>query len=97
MGSNLGELTTTFWVDFYAEKDSVGKELIYDVRDALRGRIPAIGYDRQVIEVYDWSLATPTYQFSCDVEDVVTDRAHDFPKPWQKHWWTCRFDVVDSY
>lgn len=97
LGSNLGEVTTTFWVDFYAENEALGKQLIHDVRDILRGRIPSIGRVSQIIPVYDWSMATPALIFSCDIEDVVVDQARDFPKAWQQHWWACRFDVVDYY
>lgn len=97
LGSNLGDIATTFYVDFYAENDAVGKELIHDVRDILKGRMTDIGRTRSDIPVYDWDKATPAWIFSCDVEDVVVDQARDFPKPYQRYWWVCRFDVVDSY
>lgn len=97
MGSNLGEIVTVFWVDFYGENESLAKELIHDVRDILRGRMPDIGRTREDLPVFDWGLATPTQIFACDISDIVVDQARDFPKPWQRHWWTCRFDVTDEY
>lgn len=97
LGSNLGEITTIFYVDFYAENEALGKELIHDVRDAIKGRLPSIGYTQSALPVYDWRLATPTLLFTCDIQDVIVDQARDFPKPWQRHWWVCRFDVVDYY
>jgi hypothetical protein len=97
MGSNLGEITTTFYVDFYAEKESIGKHVIHDVRDILKGRMPDIGRTASNLPVYDWFMATPSLIFTCDIEDVVVDQARDFPKPYQKYWWACRFDIVDCY
>lgn len=97
LGSNLGDITTTFYVDFYAENEAIGKELIHDVRDILKGRMASIGRTFAVLKVYDWSLTTPAQIFYCDIEDVVVDQAKDFPKPWQAHWWACRFSVVDNY
>ena len=97
MGSNLGEVTTTYYVDFYAENRALGKEVIHDVRDILTGRMAVIGRTETVLPVYDWTLATPALLFVCEIEDVVVDQAKDFPKPWQKHWWACRFDLVDYY
>ena len=97
MGSNLGEISTTFYVDFYAENEALGKELTHDVRDILRGRMSAIGRTNNNLPVYDWSMTTPPAIFVCEIQDVVVDQARDFPKPWQKYWWTCRFDIVDYY
>jgi hypothetical protein len=97
MGSNLGEVRTTFYIDFYAEKESLGKHVIHDIRDILKGRMPAIDRTNSNLPVYDWYMATPALIFGCDLDDVVVSQARDFPKPYQKHWWACRFDVVDYY
>lgn len=97
MGSNLGDVVTTFYVDFYAEKESLGKQLIHDVRDILKGRMPAIGRTNNNLPVFDWFMATPSLLFVCDIDDVVVDQARDFPKPYQKNWWACRFDITDTY
>lgn len=97
LGSNFGEVKTVYYVDFYAENDALGKELIHDVRDLLKGRMPSIDRFFSVLHVYDWSMVTPPYIFYCDIEDVMVDKAKDFPKPWQEHWWACRFTVIDSY
>lgn len=97
LGSSLTNDTWTFYVDFFAENDSVGTHFIHDVRDILRGKMPAIGRGRPTFDVYDYSLATPVIIAVCDVERVTVDRANNFPRPWQKHWYVCRFDVVDTY
>lgn len=94
MGSNLGDITTTFYVEIYAENEPLGKQFIHDVRDILKGRLARTS---TVLPVYDWSMATPAVIFSCEIDDVVVDQARDFPKPWQRNWWSCRFDIVDVY
>lgn len=97
MGSNMGEVRTVYYVDFYAENDALGKHLTHDIKDALLGRMPAIGRIGAVLHVRDWTMATPPIIFYCDIENVMVDKAVDFPKAWQKHWWTCRFEIVDTY
>lgn len=97
LGSNLAEHNWTFYVDFYAENDVIGKELINDVRDILAGRMSTIGRAHSSVTVYDYREATPSELFTVQLEDIVVDRAHDFPKPWLKHWYACRFTVVDAY
>ena len=97
MGSLLAEHRWTFYVDFYAADEAIGLHVIRDVKDIVGGRIPSIGVQRPNFPVYDFTQATPPVEFYCDIEDVVVDRAHDFPKPWQKYWYACRFTVVDHY
>jgi hypothetical protein len=97
MGSTAVETRWTYWIDFYAENDSLGKHVIYDVRDILGGRMSSIGRSDASIAVYDYTIATPAEVFKVQIEDVVVDKAHDFPKPYQKHWYACRFTVVDAY
>lgn len=97
MGSNLTEERWTFYVDLYAEDDSVGTHLIHDIRDVLRGKMPSIGRDRPIMDILDRTQATPVSLFICDIENVIVDRANDFPKSWQKHWYVIRFEVVDAY
>jgi hypothetical protein len=97
LGSTAVETRWTYWVDFYAENDSLGKHVIYDVYDILGGRMSTIGRAHASIVVTDYSLATPVPIFKVQVEDIVVDKAHDFPKPYQKHWYACRFTIVDAY
>lgn len=97
LGSDAAENRHSFYVDFFAEDDSIGKHLIHDVRDILRGKIHAIGRNRPILTVYDYTLATPPALFICEIENVLVDRAHDYPRPWQRHWFSARCDVVDVY
>lgn len=97
MGSNLAEHTWIFYVDFYGENDSVATHMIGDVRDILAGRMPDAGRVRPHVPVYDYRDATPSVQFYCEIDEIIIDRAVDFPRPWQKHWWVCRFMITDYY
>lgn len=97
LGSLLQENRWTMWVDFYAENDSISLHLIRDVHDILEGRMPSIGRSRPVIDVYDYTLATPVVIFEVEIEDVHTDKAQDFPQPWLKSWRACGFTIVDTY
>lgn len=98
MGSNATENQWTYWVDFYAQNDSLGKHVIYDVKDILAGRMSSIGRAHPRIQVYDYQMATPEPIFTVEIEDIVTDRgARLIAKPYQKHWYACRFTVVDAY
>jgi hypothetical protein len=97
LGSLLAEHRQTFYVDFFAENESIGKHLINDIRAIIGGRFGSVGRTRPAFSVYDYTQATPTALFDCELEDIVVDRARDFPKPWQRFWYVCRFDVVDHY
>jgi len=97
MGSALTEDTWTFYVDVYAEGDAVGTDITHDIRDMLRGKMQADGYGRTAFPVWDYRLATPVIIFTCDIENVVSDRARNFPQAWRRFWFSIRCDVVDNY
>lgn len=97
LGSNLAEHRWIFWVDFYAENDAIGTHLIHDVKDICQGRFNSIGRTAPIVTIYDYTMATPPEIFVCEIESVAVERMHDFPKPWQKHWYSLTFVVVDTY
>jgi hypothetical protein len=97
LGSNLAEQTWAFYVDFYAENDPIGLHLIRDVKDLLEGRMPSISRTAPILPVLDYTLATPVSVFTCQIESVKVSKAHDFPHPWLQHWYSCSFDIVDTY
>lgn len=97
LGSNMGQITWTLYVDFYAEDKPTGIHVINDIKDILLGRMADIGRDHAVLEVFDYSLATPVEIFYCTIEDVIVDKAVDFPEAYRKNWYTCRFTLVDHY
>lgn len=97
LGSNFGEVRTTYYCDFYGENRTIAKMVAHDLRDAFKGRISTIGRSAAVLPVYDYFVATPTIIFYCDLEDVTVDPARGFPHSWQKNWYVVRLDVVDNY
>lgn len=97
LGSNKGRISWTMYVDFYAESKPLGIHVINDVRDVLKGRKPDIGREHPVLEVMDWTLATPVEIFYCDLEDVVIDKGLNPADPYRRHWYTCRVNVIDYY
>lgn len=97
LGSLLSNDTRHYSIDIYCENDPIGSHLRDDIRDILRGKMASIGAGNPRLAVYDYREATPSIVFHCDIENVVADRAHNFPKPWQQHWWSIRCDLVDTY
>lgn len=97
MGSNFTEFTWDFFVDFYAENDSLGLHLIRDVKDLLADRFT--GYTFSSFPVLDLREPTPPTLFYCQIpiETIDTDRAYGFVKSWQQHWYSCSFQVLDYY
>lgn len=97
LGSQLTEHTWMMWIDFFADSDALGLHFIRDVQDILRGRFSSIGRTAPRFDVYDYRQATPSVIFSCELENVVVDKAHGFLKPWLEHWYACSFEVIDYY
>lgn len=97
MGSNLSEFRTTYFVDVYGENNAVGLHIARDIRDLIKGRMPSIDRDSPSMPVLDYSQATPTELFTVDFENVQLNRAHDFPKEWQRYWYSIYLEIVDWY
>lgn len=97
MGSMMTDDTYTYYIDLFAESNDLGEHLSGDIRDILRGKMEAASRTRPSLTVYDYSLATPTEAFTCQIEEVIRDKAEGYEKPWQKHWFVVRCDVVDSF
>lgn len=97
MGSNYTQDTWTYYVDIYAESESLGMDVAHDVRDILRGKLPSVGRGLQSFDVYDYTLATPVVIFQCEIENVIVDRARGTLQPWERFWFPVRCEVVDCY
>lgn len=95
MGSLMSEERWTFYFDFYGENDAVGLHVIQDVKAILEGRFASLGQRGPSFPVYDYQQATPPIIAFSEVENVDVSKAQDFPKPWQRHWYAVRFDVLD--
>lgn len=97
LGSYFAEHRWNVYWDFYAESETIGLAVIHDIRDILDGRYPSIGITQAQCPVLDFTQATPSQIFTVDFEDVQVDRAHGFPKEWQRVWFSCNFTIVDYY
>lgn len=99
--AEIGSLLTiddiTVFIDIYAESESLGRHLSGDVRDILRGKLPAVGRNAPVLDVYDFNQATPVPVFTCQLERIRTDRAHNWPQAWRKHWYSLTVHIMDEY
>lgn len=97
MGSNYMIDTWTAYIDFYAESDPLGMQVQGDVRDILRGKIPSIGRTDSCFDVYDYRMATPVAFTTVQINNVVDDRARNFPNAWQAHWFVVRAELEDDF
>jgi hypothetical protein len=97
MGSDLTEFAWDMHVDIYGENDDISLHIAGDLEAALAGRMPSIGRGRPVIDVWDYTLATPVVVFAVSIEDVRKAKAHDFPQPWLRFWRSVTFTVIDTY
>ncbi len=96
MGSDLAEHRWSFYIDFYAEDTAIGIHVIEDIKAILQGRMPSIGRSGPRLSVKDYT-DTGDHLFYVEIEDVQVHRAHNWPKPWLKAWYSCSFDLLDDY
>jgi len=87
MGSLDYEKNVIYYIDFYAESDSLGMHLIGDLEHFLK-KTPAM-------DVYDYENAKAVIA-SAQVGGVFTRRPVRVTQPWQKHWYTLSFDIEDG-
>lgn len=99
MGSNLSEFRWRFYIDVFGHRDRPDDalHLATDIRDILQGRLSTIGRDAPVLDIYDYTQATPPVVFVCDIENVNRERVPFGTKPWLKAWYSISFTIVDSY
>lgn len=97
MGSNLSIDTWTSYVDFYAESDDLGLQVMGDIRDIVRGKLPSIGRTQPCFDCFDYRLDPPEAFTVIQVQNILEDRARNFPKEWQAHWFVLRADLEDEY
>lgn len=95
IGSNMSSSEYAFFIDVYAESGPVGRSIANDIRDLVMGRHG--GRTRPSFTIWDYRLATPTELGWVDVERVNIYREDTPTRPWQKFWYTVRFDITDDY
>jgi hypothetical protein len=95
LGSNMSSSEYAFYIDIYAESGPVGRDMANDMRDLIMGRHG--GRTTPTFTIYDYRQATPSAIGWVDVERVNIYREDQPSRPWQKFWYTVRFDVTDDY
>jgi hypothetical protein len=96
VGSRFSEHRTEYYLSLYAESRAFGQHLSLDIKDYIQGRMPVVGLG-DVMEVFDYSQATPPLIAIVNIENVMSDRSHRFDNPWQEHLHEVSFTVVDAY
>lgn len=98
LGSDLAETKIPFFVDIYAESESLGLDLAGDVRDITRGRMPGLGRVRPSFHVYDFRMPTPSAVGMCLVESVdSSEQETRVERAWLSNWYTISFTAIDLY
>lgn len=87
----------TFYVDIYGENEALGLQISGDVRDILRGKFTALGLSQPTLDVFDYTMATPSWIFFCDIERVRRDRVRTFTHHWQRYMFTVSGELYDYY
>ena len=79
----------TLFVDFFAEDDSVGREMRGDVYAFFRGN--------QIQPVYDYSTAlSPQFGTVEVLDDIEKRKPERAVNKWQKHWYVVSLTVIDE-
>lgn len=93
---------TRFYVDFFAENDSIATHFSYDARDIAKGLVA--GRLGPVCDVYDMSTIVdgatrvdPVGLTRVDLENIRIDRPSGFPRDWQRHWIVISFWAEDDF
>lgn len=97
IGSAVTEMTWTMAWDFFAESKTVGMQVAHDLRDILAGRMPSVGRTEATVQVMDYTQATPTFLFLVYLDNIRVDRAHGFPQPFRRWWYSVSFECIEEY
>jgi hypothetical protein len=97
IGSVFSEHSWTLYVDIYAESNALGMQLAHDIKDILQGRLPSVGRNEPSFNVYDYRDATPSMFTTCQIDNVMVDRAQGFAEPWRRWWYSVGVTVLDYY
>lgn len=83
------------YVDLFAQDDSLGWQVAYELRDSLLGKTSTpVGPQ---IDVYDFRQPTPAPFTTVDVDLLEVDRSQGDARTWQRHWFMLHLVLVDEY
>jgi hypothetical protein len=95
LGSNMSSSEYAFFIDVFAESGPVGRALANDMRDLIMGRHGGRG--APTFTIWDYREDPAVNIGWVDVERVNIYREDVPTRPWQKFWYTIRFDITDDY
>lgn len=88
MGSDREDLESMFFVDFFAESDSLGRHVRGDIYRFLK--------KNPILPVYDYSAIGDPQVFTVEIQDDIDQRKPERAvQKWQKHWYVVSFGAVD--
>jgi hypothetical protein len=89
------EDSTEFYVDVFAQDDSLGWQVAYDIRDSLLGKSAnAVGPQ---LDIYDFRQPTPAAFTTVDLDIIEVDHAQGDARTWQRHWFMIHVVLLDDY
>lgn len=90
LGSQAEQLSIPMFVDFFAENDGMGRDVVGDIYEHVQ-KIKSF-------DVLDYDQATPTVEFSVAVFEEASEirKPERAVNPWQRHWYVCAFVVEDE-
>jgi hypothetical protein len=97
LGSDFRQNRWVFYFDVFGEDEAIGNHLSGDIRDILRGKIPSIGRNMPVVNIYDYTQATPPMIGYCEVSKVVKERSPSFSHRWERYLYVIRVELDDYY
>jgi hypothetical protein len=83
------------YVDLFAQDDSLGWQVTFDIRDSLLGKVH--GGAGPQIDVYDFRQPTPAPFTTVDIDLVEVDRSQGEARSWQRHWFMMHLVLLDDY
>lgn len=87
MGAKTETHFITFFFDFFAENDAVGRHLIGDLYEWAKVN--------ETVPVYDYSDAGDPLEFYVTMDGDMETRKPNATNNWQKHWHVLSFTVSD--
>lgn len=88
MGSNAVDEEIIFFVDFFAENDSIGRHVRGDIYNFLKAA--------EYIPVLDYTQVGDPEIFRVEIQNEIDKRKPERAvQKWQKHWYVVSFSVID--
>lgn len=89
------EDASEIYIDVFAQDDSLGWQVSYDIRDSLLGKVAnSVGPQ---IDIYDFRQPTPAPFTTVDVDLIEVDQSQGEARVYQRYWFMLHLIVLDDY